>query len=659
MVLPTFKATQIFDRNNLVEEIDRLLHRPDADPHQPQSIALHGLGGVGKSYVALKYAQSKRPELDAILWIYSETPTAIAASFTDIALRLELSGANPEHSEKNRVLVLSWLQSTTAKWLLVFDNAESPDVLLRYWPPACSGLILITTRNHNLAFEPAGGGLEVPHFDSQSGSDLILHLLRLNISQDLAEAESSSAVQLSERLSGHALALSTMAGLIHRRQWTIQEFLKVYDRDKERIHLRSLDAIWHLSFESLSPEAFRLLGILSFLMPDSIQYDLLYREDMVDLPSLISFCTDDDECVIPIPHPLSSFPPPPVSKYVLITVIRLWTAISRLLELALIKRERGTGSLSIHRLVQTQFLFFMDVSQRQAAFSHAATLLNIAFPNKSRSSHQMYDTWSVCRKYLQHVLSLIRAYSNEQGLASPLRPTREFCELLVRCGRYLGEIGMYSEMQDLLDVALGAYHAWEQRDEFPLVLADLERHLSVLWLQRGDFRKSEDHMIRALEIVEKDAATNIAVVLAPYNHMSNVVASAGRYDEAIMWQEKVLALSDKIEDDSMKRVALLNCNLGRALFLAGRVEEGKSRLELARDQFTGSQNWAMLAFTLFSLGNLYYFCESDVDRAEKLYTEAYDVWLKEGQAPTNEFVVSCLYRLGCCSLEHEDFTEAM
>lgn len=111
-ILPTFKATQVFDRENLVEKIHDLLHRPDADPLQPQSVALYGLGGVGKSCVALKYAQRKWPDLDAIFWVYSETPTAIAASFTDIALRLELPGSNPEHSEKNRVLVISWLQST-------------------------------------------------------------------------------------------------------------------------------------------------------------------------------------------------------------------------------------------------------------------------------------------------------------------------------------------------------------------------------------------------------------------------------------------------------------------------------------------------------------------------------------------------------------------
>ena len=137
-------------------------------------------------------------------------------------------------------------------------------------------------------------GIEVPHFDSQDGSGLILHLLGQNGCQASLEAESASAVQLSERLSGHALALSTMAGLIHRRQWSTQEVLKLYEKDRERVHVRLLDPLWHLSFEVLAEKEFQLLGILSFLWPDAIQHELVACDKETNLPALISFCKDDD-----------------------------------------------------------------------------------------------------------------------------------------------------------------------------------------------------------------------------------------------------------------------------------------------------------------------------------------------------------------------------
>jgi len=154
---------------------------------------------------------------------------------------------------------------------------------------------------------------------------------------------------------------------------------------------------------------------------------------------------------------------------------------------------------------------------------------------------------------------------------------------------------MYLEMEELLETAMKAYKAWGEKNDHPLILADLGFHLSVQWLQRGDFKVSEEHMLRSLEIYEDNSSTDPAVLLAPYNHISNVMASALKFEEAIVWQEKVLAVGNSIQDDSMKRIALLNCNLGRALFLAGRIDQGEARLEQAREEFTGSQNWAMLA----------------------------------------------------------------
>jgi len=114
---------------------------------------------------------------------------------------------------------------------------------------------------------------------------------------------------------------------------------------------------------------------------------------------------------------------------------RFWSAIDRLLELALIKRDRKTASISLHRLVQTQFRFHMSSDQRQNAFANAALLLDNIFPTRPRSSHQMYDVWVICRQYLQHVLALMRIYAQEMKTQAPLRPTKHFCQLLVRCGR--------------------------------------------------------------------------------------------------------------------------------------------------------------------------------------------------------------------------------
>jgi KaiC/GvpD/RAD55 family RecA-like ATPase len=78
------------------------------------SLALYGLGGVGKSSIAMKFAEDKleRRELDCIFWVHSEKPVSIRQSFTDIAMRLKLPDAQPKDHDENHALVLNWLQQT-------------------------------------------------------------------------------------------------------------------------------------------------------------------------------------------------------------------------------------------------------------------------------------------------------------------------------------------------------------------------------------------------------------------------------------------------------------------------------------------------------------------------------------------------------------------
>ncbi len=121
------------------------------------------------------------------------------------------------------------------KCLLNFDNAVDSELLFKYWPVANKGCALITTRNHFLAFDPGEAGIEVVPFDLEFGSRFVIHLLLIDFATEVISQETKSATELSERLSGHALAISQMASSIHRRSWTIQEFLAIYDRNTQKM----------------------------------------------------------------------------------------------------------------------------------------------------------------------------------------------------------------------------------------------------------------------------------------------------------------------------------------------------------------------------------------------------------------------------------------
>lgn len=187
-----------------------------------------------------------------------------------------------------------WLVSD-CRWLVIYDNVESSNLLMPYWPKSSHGKVIITTRNHSLAVEPADSGLEIPSWSDEAGMEFLLFLLKNNIGKDLA-AEKNSAYELSKILSGHALAISHMAGLITRRSWSIAAFMNIYLKDPSRAHKNELDAIWDFSFHNLEDDhvdSFTILGIVSFLMPDNIPQEIFELDSESDLLEELRFCTDE------------------------------------------------------------------------------------------------------------------------------------------------------------------------------------------------------------------------------------------------------------------------------------------------------------------------------------------------------------------------------
>ena len=140
--LPRLPAKVFVGRDSALNQLSSAL---EADATRVVTQAIYGLGGVGKSELALQHAQSNRAGYTLTWWITAEDSAQIEAGLAGLAGRLcreiKLAGTTTDAA----AWALAWLQAHEG-WLLVLDNVSDPDDIHPLLAQLTSGHILITTR---------------------------------------------------------------------------------------------------------------------------------------------------------------------------------------------------------------------------------------------------------------------------------------------------------------------------------------------------------------------------------------------------------------------------------------------------------------------------------------------------------------------------------
>ncbi len=484
--------------------------------------AVNGLGGIGKTQLALEYAYRYRELYPYVFWVRAEHRETLIADFVTIAQLLRLSQQQETEQMKIVQAALRWL-TTHVRWLLVFDNADDLTILYDFLPTNPAGSILLTTRLAQT--EPQATPLQVRQFDERLGAELLLqraHLLKPGqILEDARSENQQAAREIAHLVGGLPLALDQAGAYIDETQCTVGEYLKFYQRDRAvrtkllgkrgkgtSSHADPVATTWKLAFERVeraSPAAADLLRACAFLDPDAIPEDLVQQGASYWSKRLAQIAEDP---------------------------FRWNEALGELLNYSLLRRDREQKTLSIHRLVQTVLRDSLDEKTERQWAEHTVNAVNQAFPDGTKA-----DDWEICRLLLPQGLRCIELINQEKMSSS------EILSLLLNTANYLQQTAQYREAELLNQQAMRIIEQSFGKENsnltYPL------NNIANIYSLQGRYKEAESLYKKSLQIRERILGPEHPLIAKPLSNLANLYLEQRKYREAEPLYKKALQIWEK------------------------------------------------------------------------------------------------------------------
>lgn len=540
--------------------------------------AVSGLGGIGKTALAIAYAHQYGAEYDYRLFCSADSLASLKAGYRAIASELALPVPDDAPADvvvdtvKQWVVVdtvKQWLE-TTPNYLLILDNADFGETLsvmdlATFLPAPPSAHILLTTRAQSLNRSlniTTDHVLKLDVMDADEAEIFLTEPVRRQ-GITLNEDEATAATELAKELGYLALALEQAAAYIGQPGQKFARYLTLY-RKRTLIMLgrakpetggyeETVATTWLINFKELertSPASADLLRLCAYLAPNAIPIEAVLAMAGGVVASIATFFGDvgdeilDEDSYYRLLKPLTD--------YSLVTV------------------DASKGTFDIHRLVQAVTRSALEPDAATLWLSHALTVLNAVFPRPD------FEHWQLCSRLSSHVQALLDHLhiSGSQGT------TQSAVSLFNRTGRYLYFQSLLSSAEILHTEARNlAKQASETSHENNADIADSLNNLAGVYQAMGRLQDARQLFVEALEIRRTILPENIHDIIISLDSLAYIYQRQDCPEDAERYFIEALEMAKTASPPQPDLIITCLNGLGYLYKRIGKLEESVPLLE--------------------------------------------------------------------------------